>query len=240
MSRRGISAANAGVEEKRRENDIAESVARWTKVTGIGTLVAAVFAAIAAYIFWSQLREMQTQIDEQRGEFRIDQRPFVGIDETEIRINKPLTFDQNTASLDIDMWFRNTGKSVAVSTASMERKFTIGPYPMPDQGQLFNIINCHVSIAADFTRVGTIILPGARSKFNLKETVPREGFQSDPDGGLVSAWLPLCIVYRDIAGNPHGTGFILFFETSEGEVRFAPTGQPKGEFKIMSTGASIF
>jgi hypothetical protein len=140
--------ANAGAEEKRRENNIAERVVFWTKVTGIGTFVGAVVAAGAAYIFLCQLRAMQTQLDEQKGEFHSDQRPFVGIDETEIRINKPLTFDQNEASLDIDMWFRNTGKSVAVSTASIERKFTIGPYPIPQQGPsdryLSDIINCNV------------------------------------------------------------------------------------------------
>jgi hypothetical protein len=48
-------------------------------VTGIGTVIAALLAIVAASIFWRQLGTMQAQLDSQEADFRIDQRPILSI-----------------------------------------------------------------------------------------------------------------------------------------------------------------
>jgi hypothetical protein len=182
---------------------------------------------------------------EQRAEFHLDRQPFVGIDEKEITINKPLTFDADGARINFDLWFHNTGKSAAINTSSLARELSIAPlveFPIPPQGpaaQLSGAINCNKGIASIFTSMGTIILPGAGSKYNLDKTIKRETFRLDSNG-MVSAWFPLCIVYKDDGGRVHGTGFILFLETDDGKQSFAPTGTIKGQFKILSAGESVF
>jgi hypothetical protein len=195
---------------------------------------------------YTPIREGTEVTKRQLDELIADRRPFAGIDPTEITINKPLTFDAQGASIDFDLWFRNTGKSAAINTGSLaSRELSISPlveFPIPPQGpaaQLASAINCDKNIANAFTSVGTIILPGAHTKYNVNKTIPRANFRLDPSG-LVSAWYPLCIVYKDDEGYLHGTGFILFLKTADGEQSFAPTGTIKGEFQILSAGASVF
>jgi hypothetical protein len=172
-------------------------------------------------------------------------RPSVGIDNTEVIINKPLTFDKSGASINFDVWFKNTGNSVAINTSSARRSLFIQPlttFPIPVNGpseNLASIINCNADIANVFTQMGTIIFPGGRFKVSFDEQVPIK--QSRPDQkGLVSAWFPICIVYRDDEGGTHGTGFILIFESKSDEELFPPSGQVKGEIKVFSAGKNIF
>jgi hypothetical protein len=63
--------------EKEQEQAIAGRIAFWTMITGIGTIIAAGLAIAAAWIFWNQLGTMQAQLDEQRVDFRLDQRPIL-------------------------------------------------------------------------------------------------------------------------------------------------------------------
>ncbi|HUO91966.1 MAG TPA: hypothetical protein VMU22_03550 [Rhizomicrobium sp.] len=60
------------------DDPLARKLARWTKVTGIGTCIAAFLAGVAAWVFWGQLRAMQAQLTEQREE----QRPWVAAEIT--------------------------------------------------------------------------------------------------------------------------------------------------------------
>jgi hypothetical protein len=174
-----------------------------------------------------------------------ERRPFVGIDEKEIIINKPLTFDKDGASINFDLWFHNTGKSAAINTSSVGGALSIAPLvelPIPPQGpaaEFASSINCNKDKASVFTSMGTIILPGAGSKYNIDWVVKQRDFRLDPNG-LVSAWFPLCIVYKDDEGKLHGTGFILFLKTDDGKQSFSPTGTIKGQFKILSAGESVF
>src|SRR5208282_1266936 len=82
---RGGYSADQRASEKKHEYEIAERMAYWTKITGIGTVAAAIFAAAAAglagvtaYIFWKQLGTMQAQLTAQEADFRVDQRPILG------------------------------------------------------------------------------------------------------------------------------------------------------------------
>jgi hypothetical protein len=72
-------AAQDGAIEKERDQQIASKIAKWTKITGIGTVIAAILAAVAAGIFGLQLRTMQAQLAEQQVDFRLDQRPILAL-----------------------------------------------------------------------------------------------------------------------------------------------------------------
>lgn len=73
----GAQTAEERTTEKSEEYKIARRVARWTMITGIGTVAAAALAGVAAYIFAQQLSASQAQLTEQRAEFRLDQRPIL-------------------------------------------------------------------------------------------------------------------------------------------------------------------
>ena len=186
---------------------------------------------------YSPIKDATDATKRQLAELIADRRPFVGVEPSEIIINKPLTFDTQGASMNFDLLFRNTGKSAAINTTSLGSELIITPLEVFSNSTHINY--CNKDNATDFTNVGTIILPGGRSKYHINSIVPRTHFQFDPSG-LVSAWFRLRIVYRDDEGTVHGTGFILFLETDDGSPRFAPTGAMKGEFKILSAGANVF
>ena len=101
----GAQTAEEHAAEKNEEYKIARRIGRWTMITGIGTIGGVAVAGVAAYIFGQQLGAAQTQLTEQRAEFNLDRQPFVGIDEKEIIINKPLTFDADGARINFDLWF---------------------------------------------------------------------------------------------------------------------------------------
>lgn len=75
----GGQTADERAREKDEEYKIARRIACWTMVTGIGTVVAAILAGVAACIFWRQLTAMQRQITTDEEHFRWDQRPILAI-----------------------------------------------------------------------------------------------------------------------------------------------------------------
>jgi hypothetical protein len=54
---------------KPRDDPYSSKIARWTKVTGIGTCAAAFLAAITASVFWCQLRTMEVANEDSRNAF---------------------------------------------------------------------------------------------------------------------------------------------------------------------------
>ena len=54
-------AAHKRAQVEEYEDGNSATIARWTKIAGIGTTMAAIFAAIAAYVFWGQWNEMQRE-----------------------------------------------------------------------------------------------------------------------------------------------------------------------------------
>jgi hypothetical protein len=74
--------ADQRASETKHEYEIARRVAYWTKITGIGTIAAAIFAAIGAglagvtaRIFWKQLGTMQAQLTAQKPTFGLTNGP---------------------------------------------------------------------------------------------------------------------------------------------------------------------
>jgi hypothetical protein len=67
--------------------------------------------------------------------------------------------------MNFDLLFRNTGKSAAISTTSLGSELIITPLEVFSDSTHINY--CNKDNAADFTSVGTIILPGGRSNTTL-------------------------------------------------------------------------
>lgn len=179
-----------------------------------------------------------------------DRRPFVGIDPDEITYKSQLIFDNAEARINFDIWLRNTGKSVAInatSTINVWPPGTINISPLIPQGQrlsaavMTTIIDCNKkTVLASIPPIGTIIMPGGKAKQSFDLHTRRELFRPDSRTNRVSAWLPICLVYRDDEGNVHGTGFVLVFESGAG-IDFAPIGNIEGRFSILTAaGANVF
>ncbi|HWY16478.1 MAG TPA: hypothetical protein VNX86_15185 [Rhizomicrobium sp.] len=96
-------------------------IARWTFVTGIGTILAAVLAGVAAYVFWRQLGTMQDQLDAARAE----QRPWMVAQPAGEDCHMQLSDDGN---ITCTVTLSNIGKSPALE---MRHKVTGGGYPYP-------------------------------------------------------------------------------------------------------------
>lgn len=86
-------------------------------VTGIGTVVAAGFAALAAGVFWNQLKAMQDQLTAQEADFRIDQRPILALttDKPNGHEDGP-QYDTPNKTLFWNYTVKNYGKGPAVTT----------------------------------------------------------------------------------------------------------------------------
>jgi hypothetical protein len=112
----GRTTATECSKEKQREYDIPSRIACWTMITGIGTVIAALLAIVAAFIFWRQLGTMQAQLDSQEADFRIDQRPILSItraDRDSDHVDGP-QYDAASKSLTWNYTIRNYGKGSAV------------------------------------------------------------------------------------------------------------------------------
>jgi len=87
-------------------------------ITGIGTVFAAILAAVAAGIFWMQLGTMQAQLREQETDFRIDQRPIISDDDDpKLPSGVPLGQEYNALSGEY-IWnyaIKNVGKTTAIN-----------------------------------------------------------------------------------------------------------------------------
>jgi hypothetical protein len=183
-------------EEKNEERE--KRIRDWVTICILAfTLIAltATYCAISEQVsemkkVYSPIKDATDATKRQLAELIADRRPFVGVEPSEIIINKPLSFDTQGASMNFDLLFRNTGKSAAISTTSLGSELIITPLEVFSDSTHINY--CNKDNAADFTSVGTIILPGGRSKYHINSIVPRTHFQFDPSG-LVSAWFRLCL-----------------------------------------------
>jgi hypothetical protein len=101
--------AQSKADEQRKQNDIALRTARWTMVTAWGTVGAAILAFVAACIFYRQWGTMQAQLDEQRADFQIDQRTWIGIDTIDAIPRIPAIGQTFSARIGI----KNSGKTPA-------------------------------------------------------------------------------------------------------------------------------
>jgi hypothetical protein len=142
----GRTTADERAKEKQQEYAIARRTACWTMVTGIGTVIAAVLAGVAAWIFWNQLGTMQVQLTTQEADFRIDQRPILSIarnDTAEGHIDG-LQYKEETQKVYWNYTIKNYGKGTAIDTRTcgymsilggklVASAATMGPLVVPGQ-----------------------------------------------------------------------------------------------------------
>jgi hypothetical protein len=110
----GRTTAEERAKEKQREYDVSHRIACWTMVTGVGTVIAALLAIVAAGIFWKQLGTMQTQLTDEREHFRLDERPILAL--TDGPIPAPMfNYDTDKRQFAWNYGIKNYGKTSAVS-----------------------------------------------------------------------------------------------------------------------------
>ena len=91
---------------------------------------AAVLAGVTAYIFWQQLGTMQAQLTAQEADFRIDQRPILGLTALPSEVKLPLgpSYDANTMSLSWHYAIINFGKGTAVDVKVFDYISVLGSH----------------------------------------------------------------------------------------------------------------
>jgi hypothetical protein len=138
--------ADQRASETKHEYEIARRGAYWTKITGIATIAAAIFAAIAAGlagvtagIFWKQLGTMQAQLTAQEADFRIDQRPVLAITPLRPEI-KPQGFyyDAGTKRLSFTYAMKNYGKGTALDVKVFDYISVLGSHFKPHTRNAYN------------------------------------------------------------------------------------------------------
>lgn len=124
---KGGYSADDRASEKKREYEIADRVALWTQITGIGTVIAAILAAVAAGIFWEQLGTMQAQLTAQETDFRIDERPILTAEEINIpgnAIRSGPVYDKMLFGWNYGV--KNIGKGTAIDVRMFEYVSILG------------------------------------------------------------------------------------------------------------------
>jgi hypothetical protein len=127
--------AEGGNEIKKIEEIYSRRVATWTMITGIGTVIAAILAGVAAWIFWNQLGTMQAQLTAQEADFRIDQRPILSITRNEApsdHVDGP-QYNADTKELFWNYTIKNVGKGTAVTTKTCGYMGILGGQLMANQ-----------------------------------------------------------------------------------------------------------
>jgi hypothetical protein len=176
-----------------------------------------------------------------------DRRPFVGIDGSEITIDKPLTFKNGWATVEFKVILRNVGKSVAFNVTTHISQIQLSPLVL--QGIPFNTnqlsarlrdrTHCSETIVRQWTDAGTMILPGGTNVVDITtdaaHTVPGVDLSLGTD-----AWLTFCVSYSDDNNRPHATGFVLAFERDKQALIFPDNGIVPGKFIIYPWGTSEF
>lgn len=207
----------------------------WATIVIAAATVATFGVGLETYfILGGQLREMVA-----------DRRPFVGIDADDITYNTKLAFDDNGASINFDVSLRNTGKSAAINATILVSNWppsaiNISPFDSVSAEYLTRTVDCNKNAALKAPQFGASILPGGRHQWNFNLHTNRSSFA--PRNNQVSAWLPICIVYRDDEGNVHGTGLLLLFTSKEGIDHFTVhgNGELSGNFITIGAGESVF
>jgi hypothetical protein len=229
------------------ENHHPKKRRRWTNdpamfwVTLAGVIVVIAYTSVAAW----QAYLMQGQFTAMEA----DRKPFVGIEEKDIAVTKPLTFTDTAATLSFSVPLKNVGKSVALGIMVFDA-FHLG-YLIP-QGQILsfrdiqeglkNWVNCTPFLANQFNGPGLLILPGASYDLTVDGKSERNAFTPDPKTSRISPFFSFCVIYRDDIGRSHGTGLILQFASDDSKADFPLeiTGVVNGRLKFFSVGASVF
>jgi hypothetical protein len=181
------------------------------------------------------------------GEIIAERRPFVGVPKDGIKIIEPLTFDEKQATITFGLILKNVGKSVAMNVTQQTSGLQISPiipeglpfHPAEMSQRLQSFTNCRESMTKTFKDLGTMLLPGGDEVVEFRAEALRNNFKVRGNGN-VSAWITICIAYKDDAGKLHGTGMILEFRTKARLDQFKPIGVVPGELKMFAMGASNF
>jgi hypothetical protein len=134
-----------------------------------GVLATATLAlAFVSILQWLTLGNTDRKIGEQVDEMVADRRPFIGISDDEIVINKPLTFNDGWATIQFKVTLRNVGKSVAAKVSthlSLLQLIPLTPVGRPRNvralsNSLRKMTECSEPIVRAYTEFGVMILPG--------------------------------------------------------------------------------
>jgi len=217
-------------------------------LTALFTLLLVIFA----YYAWSEAQIGTKAMQDQLTEMKNARRPWVSFNTGDIEISRPLTFDDNGASLDFKVPMKNGGSSIAIGV-HVEATLHVAPLPafngpiqVARQVVLANMNGaCSPQTIAGLARAeGRILLPSEGDIVPSSpggSTVKKDQFRFNSQSGDVSVWIPYCVGYLDDVGNPHGTGTLLYYSpASTGAMHFAPTGIVQGGFNSFAVSWIVF
>jgi hypothetical protein len=177
-------------------------------VTGIGTVIAALLAIVAACIFWRQLGTMQAQLDSQEADFRIDQRPILSITRNVApsdHLDGP-QYNPDTKQLMWNYTIGNFGKGAAITTNTCGYMSILGDKFIANQNG-FPIRGAQ--IVPTQTYWGTV-LHNTAVEPNVWEHI------KNTEGGII---VRVVIIYYDA----YGTKYIVpncFFRNANGSINW--------------------
>lgn len=97
-------------------------------ITGIGTILAAGLAGVAAAIFWAQLGTMQEQLRTQEADFRIDQRPILAAATFPAGTHVPQGFGYDQPNVRWNYAIKNYGKGTAFEVRNFDYLSVLGSH----------------------------------------------------------------------------------------------------------------
>jgi hypothetical protein len=174
--------------EKNEEYKIARRIACWTMITGIGTVVAAVLAGVAAWIFNQQLSASQAELTEQRAEFQLDQRPIltrVPIPPEMAPIRDGPTYKNMQYGWNYGV--RNVGKGTALNVKMFEYISILGSH----------FIGIYGGIGRYYPDVGPTEFFWSTAYFGAPVSEERKQLAETSDNGI---FIKVIIKYKDIFG----------------------------------------
>jgi hypothetical protein len=192
----GRSTTEERTTEKEKEYKLSRRIAFWTMITGIGTVIAAGLAGVAAWIFWNQLGTMEAQLTEQEKDFRIDQRPIISDDDTATLpqgAKLGSIYDSETKLLGWNYAIRNFGKSTALNIHQFEYISILGSH--------FKIAVIRVTndLAPSRWAWSTAYFPNSVSQDDINKIIVT-------DSGII---VKVIVKYKDIYGTVYD-GFICY------------------------------
>jgi hypothetical protein len=236
------------------ENNSRPAQRRWTNDPGLfWATVAGVIAVIAytsvaacqACLTRGQLTVIQGQLDEQKA----DRRPWVTFSGGDVTASHPLLINVKGANFSFATKIKNSGKSMAKSIQYFQLP-KVAPIPGINEGQMQSVAafkksvveskskSCDPANVSSVAVLGAAILTqGDSTDFDSGPlTVPSANFTLNTvPKDEISLWVYFCIAYLDDANHPHGTDYILFYQSqADGRTSFPPGyGEILGSFVIQ-------
>jgi hypothetical protein len=214
-------------------------VDRAARVTAKATAWIAVFTLVSIVVSSVTLLILKGQLDHSDAQFSVSHRPWVNM-AVPIKIDGPLVFSESGAQIPMTYILKNGGTAPALGVNVFTVGLAVGTLPhTPEDAR--RVIDCEepasipFSIAEFSNKIGTLILPGDSSTTQhfLLKTQPVNFTKT---AVATDIWAPVCIRYKDEAGNHHATGFLLVFISRAEQSQIVPIGSVEGELRVNGWG----